>query len=74
MSDQLRPFCSVEDRRLLHVPFLVNTLQLVIASRYSHATKAISLALPLLVFRIYADNSHHAFAVDHLALVAHFFY
>jgi hypothetical protein len=32
---------------------------------------AIKLALPLFVFRVRADHSHHAFAVDDLAVVAH---
>src|SRR5215469_10694122 len=31
-----------------------------------------SLSLSLLVFRVYADDSHHALAVDHLALVTNF--
>jgi hypothetical protein len=31
------------------------------------------LTLPLLVFGIGADDAHHAFAVDDLALVAHNF-
>jgi hypothetical protein len=32
------------------------------------------LSLPLFVFGVDADHPHHAFAVDDLALVAHFFY
>jgi len=33
----------------------------------------IQLSLALLVFRVDANNAHHAFAMNHLALVAHFF-
>ena len=32
------------------------------------------LSLPLFVFRVDADDPHHAFAVDHLALVANLLY
>jgi hypothetical protein len=31
------------------------------------------LSLPLLMFRVGADDAHNAFAVDHFALVTHFF-
>src|ERR1700730_7532417 len=34
----------------------------------------IPLSLPLLMLRIGADDPHHAFAVDHFALVAHLFH
>jgi hypothetical protein len=33
-----------------------------------------SLSLPLLMFRIDANHTHHALAVNDFALVAHFFY
>src|SRR5215472_15783508 len=32
------------------------------------------LSLPLFMLRIYADDPHHALAVDHLALVTNFLY
>jgi hypothetical protein len=32
-----------------------------------------ALALPLLMFRVAANDPHHAFAVDQLAFVADFF-
>ena len=31
------------------------------------------LALPLLMFRVGADDPHHTFAVDHLAFITHLF-
>src|SRR5882672_10531599 len=37
------------------------------------ARRAIFLSLPLFVFRVHADDPHHAFAMDHLALVANLF-
>jgi len=33
-----------------------------------------NLSLPLLVFRVLADHTHHAFAVHDLALVTNLFY
>ncbi len=32
------------------------------------------LSLPLLVLRVFANYAHNAFAVNNLALVAHFLY
>jgi hypothetical protein len=32
------------------------------------------LSLPLFMFGVYANHPHHTFAMDDLALVAHFFY
>src|ERR1700691_2776200 len=43
---------------------------LLVACRSTPAIRAIWLSLPLLMFRVYADDPHHAFAMDHLAFVA----
>lgn len=35
--------------------------------------RATVLSLSLLVFRVFADDPHHATALDHLALLTNFF-
>ena len=37
-------------------------------------TPLVSLSLSLLVLRVFADDAHNAFAVNDLALIAHFLY
>jgi hypothetical protein len=61
------------------VPFLVNTLQFVFGRDSLHSAIAnpkskIGLSLSLFMFGVDANHSHHTFAMDDLALVAHFFY
>jgi len=66
----------VEDRRLLHVPFFLTSLQFISAlifQRQSAIEIGNELSLPLFVFRVDANHPHHALAMNDLALVAHFF-
>jgi hypothetical protein len=44
------------------------------ANRPSTITVETTLSLSLFMFRVDANHTHHAFAVDNLALVAHLFY
>src|SRR6476646_12072369 len=46
---------------------------LFLGGKSTPAMRAI-LSLPLLMFRIHADDPDHALAVDHLALVTNLFY
>jgi hypothetical protein len=70
----------VEDRRQLHVPFFVNTLQFIFGLAFlCHSVVARPksknrLSLPLFMFGVDANHPHHSLAVDDLALVAHFLY
>jgi len=68
----------VVDRRQLHVPFLVDTLQFIFdysrPDSQSQSQKRNNLSLPLLMFRIDANDTHHTLAVNDLAFVTHFLY
>src|SRR5581483_5767011 len=49
-------------------------LTCLLRGRSTPAMRAMTLPLPLLVLRVFADHAHHAAAVDDLALVANFLY
>jgi hypothetical protein len=42
-------------------------------SKIANQKSEIPLSLPLFMLRVGADHTHHAFAVDDLAVIAHFF-